>query len=234
MSQLYEYYNTGDDCSKYKNPMVFPNDMGQSFTVGTVGDNHNFFVTKVRVKVYKHRYNNTGNLVIKIYNAPFYPCIYPHQVYAEGEVLNADIPLIATWVNVIMTSYLPLKANGFYILWLDPQPKWRWPMYLRADCSAPTYNGGHGLRTGMSPSGLVWSESTHDFMFEVWGEKVPRVCIKSKSKEIFKGKSDSKETFKSKSESKEVFKSKSESKEVFKGKSESKEVFKIIRKKVCE
>ena len=85
-----------------------------------------------------------------------------------------------------MTSYISLKPGGFYILWLDPQPKpygvfQQYSIWLRAD-STPAYAGGKYLVGGTAGIECLeginkWVEQTDDVLFEIWGLKLYTLAL---------------------------------------------------------
>jgi len=155
----YESYTTGEDANL---DAVAGNWVAQTFTVGNTGDNVDFWVTHVKLKMSNI---STFDLVITIQEVD--GTGKPNGTILAQKTLTAtEIKGVNDWVTFSLEDggTAKLEAGTKYAIVLDPNGTTR----LRVDDSAPTYTGGNILESGNG--GATWTADTGaDLMFEVIG-----------------------------------------------------------------
>lgn len=165
--QMYERYITGESGWD----AVFGADwLGQTFTVGTTGDNYNHNITKVKLLL--GRTGSPGTLTVEIYAAD--GAGKPTgAVLSTGSINGNDIQEMAstTWYDISMSSY-QLSASTKYALVIyaaggDSDNRVWW----RNDDTSPTYTGGAEVES--VNSGGTWNVNAGtDCLFEEYGQRV--------------------------------------------------------------
>ena len=156
----YEYYNSGDNTQAYIYGLS--NIYGQTFTVGTEGDNVSHTITNVSVKVFKSG-SVSGNMEVEIRSTSGGD---PNSVLSTGNVTASSLPSSADWVSVDMTSYELQQGTMYAIIVMAPDCDEGDDVGWRIDSASSAYGGGtatHDFGGGWTP------DSAADHMFEIYG-----------------------------------------------------------------
>ena len=158
----YEYYITGEDTNSAIYSSLY---RCQTFTVGSVGTNEDFFLDYVRVKLLKAGSPPTLTIELK----------KTSDGKPTGNVLSSttyDSSTLGTssdWVNISFSHY-PLKSGIKYalIFRLDTGDASN-NVQIKIDNSGATYSGG---ASGISmDSGTSWAMASGCSMFQIYGVK---------------------------------------------------------------
>lgn len=159
---LYEYYDTGITCifeiADDQNVWV-----SQSFTVGNVGPNEDFFITKV--KLHMGRWGEPPNLLVSIREAN------PDGSPKDTDLSSGTVDLTTwpeetpDWYEISMTSY-KLLAEGMYAI-VATVPGSDFQNNVRWYCDIDAYTGGDAF---YSVDGSTWVAGGQDAGFEVYGQ----------------------------------------------------------------
>lgn len=163
--KLYEHYNVGDDNGA---AVWMDNWFGQSFTVGTVSDNEDHIITKVKLKLY--RIGSPGTVYVSIRNVDENGLPTGSDLSTgtlDGNTLTTEEP--GEWYEIEMSEYTLQAGTKYAIIVRAPDTGWEANVIWRLDSTSPTYAGGCLLRS--LDGGNSWdSWSDYDFMFEEYGK----------------------------------------------------------------
>ena len=211
--KMYEYYNTGDDydfLAYWNSPLV------QTFTVGTVGDNENFMLTDVKVKLYNNESAFFDHdicfhiLPVDEYGIP--PDPYPEQSICKKCFIDRYFSQGTHWYTIPFKEFgVVLQSGTTYGLMVrgtSLNPRWF------ADKDDGAYSGGTFYYYSIWPS---WTATNHTAMFEIWGRKQidDKVTIKSSSESAYRLVSSSEEIYNISAENEEVYDISSEHEQIY-------------------
>lgn len=161
----HEFYDTGDDEANV-NPIITSDWFGQSFTVGTTGDNVNFIISSIKLKLYRLGLPGTLTVSIQALDGGDDPDgtdlstgTIDGNTFTTSSSGNFEEITMSSFELQASTSYgIVVKAlSGNGANWI----KWR------RDGSSPSYAGGTSKFS--ENSGSTWFDDNSDFMFEVYG-----------------------------------------------------------------
>jgi len=160
----YEFYITGDTDESY---VYGPNWNSQTIIIGYNGDNENFNITSVKLKLYRN--GSPGDLTVSIRkldlaNKPTGPDLSIGTINAND--FTDVIP--GLWYEIEMSPYTLEKDTKYAIVCralTGSSGNW---VRVRRDFTDPHYTGGQYASSG--DSGVTWTLwEVYDIMFEVWG-----------------------------------------------------------------
>ena len=164
--KLYENY-TGD--IGISSVIAGVNWRGQSFTVGTVGDNERFIITRVGLHGYK--FNNPGDLTVDL-QAVDITGKPTGRVLATGSISQDEVPTGAgniAWFYIRLSGY-KLFPNIKYSIVVHADGATIGNGYIWVADATGIYVGGNLSQS--SDGGATWStQDNFDFLFEVWGKQ---------------------------------------------------------------
>lgn len=166
MAERFQYYITGEDGDVTINGSSIR--WAQTFTPA-VGHT----ITSIKLKLTKAA--SPGTLYAGIMNTT--ANVPSGSVLAQGTTNGNTLPNYPTgqWREFTLDTPLLLGAGVKYaiVLW-GPSTSGTNKAYPRCDVTASAYPGGHVYRS--VNSGATWPDSypSWDFMFEEWGEPLPK------------------------------------------------------------
>ena len=223
---IYEYYNVNDTSSLTVYGTNFF--IGQTFTVGTVGENISHVLKTCKLKLSKLVSDETGQLDIEIY-ATDINGLPVGESLSIGNVQYTEIPFNSdgTWMDISMTDYT-LQPNTQYAIILKYLEGISFPSkkaYWRRDITIYSYIGGNTIYT--TNGGSSWLKLDYqDLMFEIWGtipsnETSIDVILKSSTNQVIELKSETNKNHNLKSETNKNHNIKCSTNQVIKLKSET-------------
>ena len=109
---LHEYYNTGDDDNTTVEDVRW---RAQTFTVGTIGENSDFTLYSIKLKLY--RVGSPGTLTVSIrettgYGIPIGADLTSGTYNGDTLTTNTD----GEWVEIVMDSTITLNRSTMYAI----------------------------------------------------------------------------------------------------------------------
>jgi hypothetical protein len=164
-SELFEYYNTGDDALSDIFGVYWH---AQTFTVGNVGYNEEFFITSVKLKM--KRQLSPGNVTVGIRNVDGDGKPTGNDLtngIIDGNTFTTDNS--GAWYQINFTTPYQLSVGNTYAIVVRAEGTGFNRAELRCT-STPTYSGGQDCRS--SDSGSTWDVQSLDNMFETYGYSI--------------------------------------------------------------
>jgi len=162
----FEYYNTGDDRNVYARGEWIP---GQTITVGTVSDNVDHTITKIKLKL--SRSGSPGTVYVSIRatdesGLPTGPDLSSGSI--DGNTLTTDES--GEWYEIGMSEYTLEASTKYAIIVRAPDGDSLNYVRIRVDGSDPTYEGGNLVAS--DDNGATWDQDvTKDMLFEIYGKQ---------------------------------------------------------------
>jgi len=161
---LYERYsgnNTSTSVSTYNSDYL-----AQTFTVGTISTNENFFAKSGAIRIWKLGSPTDAWLYLQNTNSQGHPSGYLDS--GSIAISNVSTDSNGDWYNVSFSKDISLKEDTKYAITLacsgDGSNKLLWTI-----SSNGGYTGGNGEHS--SDSGSTWSSWDGDFFFRIYGIK---------------------------------------------------------------
>lgn len=164
LEKRYEHYTTGDD---YFDSISDADYIGQIFTVGAVGTNEDFTLSKIKVKIYKYG-DPTGDALFTVRNVNE-AGLPTDDILSTGFI---DTSMLTTnssgrWYTIPMTPCILNKDMSYALvgnyMMNPPHSMIRW----RYDSDDQEYPGGYGVWWHADQLWMI--DYNASFMFEIWG-----------------------------------------------------------------
>jgi hypothetical protein len=162
---LFEYYNTNDDSAFYFYGNYWD---AQTFTIGNVGANEDFYITNVKLKMFKSGSIGDVHVGIKetVGGLPTGDDLTSGST--DGNTLTSSIT--GEWRNVPLNSCLLNAGTQYALVVRTEETDINHTLNWCCDGTSTVYTGGVSLE---SNAGSTWTGySTYDFMFEIYGTTV--------------------------------------------------------------
>jgi len=172
MTNRYEYYDVTDDGGGQSLGSVL---VGQAFTIGTVGSNENFYLTKAQAKLY--RFNDPGSVLFYVAHAvnSVKSGAYLGSISFAGSLIPVNS---ATWIEFEFLGSPILHKDTQYVL-IGANPS-GYGLFNHATWYAASYGEGSyigGAKTRSTDGGDTWgypggSEGWFGLLFDTYGETI--------------------------------------------------------------
>ena len=164
-SNLYEYYNTGED-----NASGFHSKYWTAQTFNATADHS---VTSVKLLLYRYGFPGTVTVSIRATDGSGHPT---GSDLTSGTIDGNTLTTApwGLWYEIALSPYDLTSGTKYAIVVRAPSGNLTDYLRWSYDDSAPTYAGGNFEAS--SDSGTNWTTyADKDFMFEVWGESTVEV-----------------------------------------------------------
>jgi len=207
----YEYYTSGEDgaYNAYGGDPCL-----QTFTIGATGDNEDFFIKTIKVKLIV---GITGDHNVRFYIAETNFLGEPLNPLVDGYLCLKEVnesSLVTGWNSIsVEDCHVILNSSTTYALSIHGAPlSPRWCV----DTSNATYTGGKSYYSALG-SWIENGPTDNDQIFELWGNKQidDKVTIKSSSESAYRLVSSSEDIYNISAENEEVYDISSEHEQIY-------------------
>jgi hypothetical protein len=164
---LFERYNTGDNFDWW---LWGNNWRAQTITIGSSGENTDFTLKSIKLKVYRNGSPGTCNVYIRSFSEE---SGIGSENLSSGSFNANDLTDSSPgeFLNIEMSSVKLEAGKSYAIVFNCPDGSWGNELYFRMEEGTPTYLGGQYYYS--EDAGSTWAAlGQYDAMFEVWGEPI--------------------------------------------------------------